>query len=402
MENNHTEPMEPSEQFCPNLACCARGQIGQGNIIIHDRKRQRYRCKTCGRTFSARRGIMFEGLRKPSELIVIVVTLLAYGCPVQAIVKAFGLDERTVASWRDRAGAQCQRVQEAVVQSGTLSLTHVQADEIRVKTRAGIMWMGLALLVESRLWIAGVVQHSRDRSLADRLLHQVRACAHSVSQVLVCVDGWGAYPKAIMRAFREKVQTTGGKGRCCLQVWPHLLIGQVIKKQHKHRTVEVKRTLLRGAESALQACLHDSQGGKQINTSFIERFNATMRERLAALTRRCRHASQRLEAVQWGMYLIGCTSNLCWIHQQLGRTPAMAAGLTDHVWSVKEVLCYKVAPVPFEPPNRSRGRPRTRPQIDSPAVKAPRGRPSRYLSILRRLQEERRATIAQGTSSPTG
>jgi hypothetical protein len=47
---------------------------------------------------------MFEGLRKPKTLIVIVVTLLAYGCPIQAIVQAFGLDERTVGSWRDRAG----------------------------------------------------------------------------------------------------------------------------------------------------------------------------------------------------------------------------------------------------------------------------------------------------------
>src|SRR6266513_4074647 len=159
METN-TEPMEPSDQFCPNPMCSARGQKGRGNIAIHDRKRQRYRCKQCKQTCSARRGTMFEGLRKPSELIVIVVTFLAYGCPVQAIVKAFGLDERTVASWRDRAGAQCQRVQEAVVQSGKLSLTHVQADEIRVKTRAGILWMGLALLIESRLWIAGVVQHS--------------------------------------------------------------------------------------------------------------------------------------------------------------------------------------------------------------------------------------------------
>src|SRR5881227_2266208 len=304
----------------------------------------------------------------------------------QAIVKAFGLDEPTVAAWRDRAGVQCQRVQEAVVQSGTLSLTHVQADEIRVKTRAGIMWMGLAWLIESRLCIAGVVQKSRHRSLADRLLHQVRACAHSASQVLVCVDGWAAYPKAIVRAFRDKVKPTTGKGRCCLQVWPSLLIGQVIKKQRQHRTVEVKRRLFRGEESAALACLHDSGGGKQINTSFIERFNGTMRERLAALTRRCRHASQRLEAVQWGMYLIGCTYNLCWVHKQLGRTPAMAAGLTDHAWRVKEVLCYKVAPAPFEPPKRPRGRPRTRSQGDGPLLKASRGRPSRYLSILRRLQ----------------
>ncbi len=102
------------------------------------------------------------------------------------------------------------------------------------------------------------MQQSRDRSLADRLFRQVRACAQSVSQVLVCVDGWAAYPKAIVRAFRERVKTTAGKGRCSLQVWPHLLIGQVIKKQRQHRTVEVKRTLLRGEESALRACLHDS------------------------------------------------------------------------------------------------------------------------------------------------
>src|SRR6266496_5863811 len=88
-------------------------------LMLHRRKRQRYRCKTYGKTFSARRGTMLEGLRKPTELIVIVVTLLAYGCPIQAIVKAYGLDERTVASWRDRAGVQCQRVQEVVVQSGT-------------------------------------------------------------------------------------------------------------------------------------------------------------------------------------------------------------------------------------------------------------------------------------------
>jgi transposase-like protein len=75
----------------------ASGQIRQGNIRVHDRKRQRYRCTICKQTFSARRGTMFEGLRTASELIVIVVTLLAFGCPVQAIVQAYGLDERTVA-----------------------------------------------------------------------------------------------------------------------------------------------------------------------------------------------------------------------------------------------------------------------------------------------------------------
>jgi transposase-like protein len=135
--------MNASSQFCPNLECKARGQVGQGNIVIHSQKRPRYRCKVCGKTFSARAGTLFAGLRKPTELIVVVITLLAYGCPVQAIVHAFGLDERTVASWRDRAGNHCQHVHQALVEQGKLDLVHVQADEIRIKGCKMIAWMGL-------------------------------------------------------------------------------------------------------------------------------------------------------------------------------------------------------------------------------------------------------------------
>ena len=71
---------------------------------------------------------MFEGLRKPADLIVIVVTHFPYGCPIQAIVHAFGLDERTVADWRDRAGAQCHKVHQEIIEQGQLDLMHVQAD----------------------------------------------------------------------------------------------------------------------------------------------------------------------------------------------------------------------------------------------------------------------------------
>ncbi len=113
---------------------------------------------------------MLEGLRKPMDLIVIVVTLLSYGCPVQAIVHAFGLDERTIADWRDRAGIHCQKVHQEIVEQGQLDLMHVQADEIRVKGCKMIAWMGLAMMVSTRLWLGGVVQMSRDRSLADRLM----------------------------------------------------------------------------------------------------------------------------------------------------------------------------------------------------------------------------------------
>ena len=142
-----TEQMKASQEFCPNLECMARGQVGQGNIVSYGRKRPRCRCKTCGKTFSAKEGTLFAGLRKPMEVIVLVVTLVAYGCPIQAIVHAFGLDERTIARWRDRAGAPCQRVHQALVEQGQLDLVHVQADEIRVKGHGMMVWMGLAMMV---------------------------------------------------------------------------------------------------------------------------------------------------------------------------------------------------------------------------------------------------------------
>ncbi len=206
MKKHQSEPMNPSLQFCPNESCLARGKLGKGNIRIHDRIRQRYRCRECKATFSARRGTMLEGLRKPTEIIIIVVTLLAYGCPVQAIVHAYDLDERTVASWRDRAGSHCQQVHRAMIEQGNLDLVHVQADEIRVKGRSWIAWMGFSMMISTRLWLGGVVSLRRDTALADRMMAKVRACSQTTCALLVCTDGWAAYPKSICRAFRDTRQ----------------------------------------------------------------------------------------------------------------------------------------------------------------------------------------------------
>ena len=153
---------------------------------------------------------MFEGLRKPMEVVVIVVTLLSYGCPVQAIVHAFDLDERTVASWRDRAGAHGEQVHQALIESGKLDLLHVQADEIRVKGRTIIAWMGLAMMVPTRLWLAGTVRVSRDKGLADALMQQVRRAAQTLRPLLVLTDGWAAY---VRRVGVSEIPVKHGRGR---------------------------------------------------------------------------------------------------------------------------------------------------------------------------------------------
>ena len=88
--------MDPPQAFCPNLECPARGQTGKGNSGIHSRKERRDMCRQCHKTFAATKGTVGYRLRTATEEVRIVLTLLAHGCPPQAIVAAYGVDERTV------------------------------------------------------------------------------------------------------------------------------------------------------------------------------------------------------------------------------------------------------------------------------------------------------------------
>jgi IS1 family transposase len=331
---------------------------------------------------------MLEGLRTEEETVVQVMTLHTSGCPPQALVHAFGLDERTVAAWQQRAGKHCQRVHSAIVEQGQVKSHHIQADEIRAKGRKMIIWMALAMEVTTRLWLAGVVSQQRDRLLIDRLFKRVRAACQCVQGVLVCTDGFAAYSKSILRAFREKVKKQPGPGRCSLQAWPDLCIATVIKHTEKKRVGEITRKVARGTQEKAKELLTSTKGCSEFNTAFIERLNGTFRECLASLTRKCRHAAARMETLETGMYLIGCTYNFCFSHQELSKkahfgcptTPAMAAALTDHIWSMRELLCYKVAPalwvqVPPAKPKRPRGRPRKLSAVEQALPKQPRGRP---------------------------
>ena len=101
--------MDPHKRFCHNERCWAYGRAGEGHIVIHSQKERRYHCKRCTKTFSETKGTALYRVHKPHELLATIVTLLAYGCPVQAIVAAFGLDERTIAHWQRESGRQCQR-----------------------------------------------------------------------------------------------------------------------------------------------------------------------------------------------------------------------------------------------------------------------------------------------------
>ena len=349
--------MDPATIFCPNPHCPARGQTGQGNIGIHSRKEQRGICHVCHKTFSATKGTVFYRLRTSAETVVLVVTLLAHGCPVQAIVVAFGFDERTVAAWWARAGRQGQAVQEYLVEQPR-DLGQVQADEIRVKKQGGIVWMALAMMVKTRLWLGGEVSAQRDLPLIRRLMARVRRCA-ARRPLLVCTDGLVAYIRAIRETFRDPGHTgTGGRPR--RRPWHNVLIAQVVKRYERRRVVGTDRRIVEGTPARGETLRCRSQGDGVINTAYIERRNATFRERLAPLARRCRALARPTLTLHEGMFLVGTVYNLCTPHASLSHaqktTPAMAAGITNHCWTMHELLAFHV-PLSRWSPSRQRGRP---------------------------------------------
>ena len=351
--------MNPQEQVCHNRQCWVYGCEGMGNIVIHSRKQRRYRCKRCGKTFSATTDTPFYRVHHPHAVLVTVVTLLAHGCPVQAIVAAFALDERTVAAWQRRAGDQCQRVHRHLVQAGQVNVGQVQADEVRVRTVGAVgerhaVWMAMALSVVSRLWLGGVVSARRDHLLIHALLKQVRACG-AVTTVLLCTDGLASYPRQAARVFRQAVRT-GKRGRPTLVLPAGVLIAQVVKQYAKRHVTAVAQRVVRGCRGAVAATLLATQGTATINTAYSERLNATFRARLAPLTRRGRATVHQGATLSAGMWLVGVVYNCCTPHRSLnGQTPAQAAGLTDYRWTMHELLTYRV-PLPAV---KHRGRPPT-------------------------------------------
>lgn len=260
--------MDPKSEFCPNLDCSARGIVGAGNIGVHSHKEKRYICYRCGKTFAATKGTLFYRRQYGAILISQIVSLLAYGCPLQAIVATFEVDERTVADWQQAAGAHCQQVHQAVVQQGQLDMKQVQADEIRVKTQRQVFWIAMAIAVTTRLWLGGVVGQIRDTGLVLALALQVKACA-LCRLLLICFDGFAGYIKAFRQAFRRPLRT-GKVGRPRLIPWPGIVLGQVVKQYAKGRVVGIARRIIQGTKGQVQHLLTDSQSGGVLN-NFLHR-----------------------------------------------------------------------------------------------------------------------------------
>lgn len=256
---------------------------------------------------------------------------------------------------------------EHVIGKSQLELEQVQADEIKGKGQGTTFWIAMAMMVRTRLWLGGAISHKRDLKLIQALANQIRQMA-LCREMLLAVDGLASYVKAFRRAFRTSLKGEKG-GRHRLISWPNVAIVQVVK-QHQKGTITIDRRIVQGTQQMIARLIERTQGGGVINTAYIERLNATFRQRLAWLARRTQNLARQTETLLVGIFTVGTFYNFCDNHHSLRlklsvgsrgyrwvqRTPAMAAGLTAHRWTVEELFHFKIPPPRWKPPKR-RGRP---------------------------------------------
>jgi hypothetical protein len=208
---------------------------------------------------------------------------------------------------------------------------------------------------------------ARTLEMAQHVVHQVahRLAPHCVP--LCLSDGFKGYMPAILGHFgvwvhpaRRQEKGPWPKPRWMPQ--PPLPYAQVIKQYRRRRVVGVTHRVVFGTLEAVKAVL--TPVGCQINTAFVERLNLDIRQRVAAVGRRVNTLCKGEDGLQHQLALFQSYHNFCRPHASLRQplrvpeptngsgsakvwrpcTPAMAAGLTDHVWSLKEVLLYRVPP----------------------------------------------------------
>ena len=338
MECMTEPPMNPDLMVCPNC-----GEEEQ--IWIHSQKERRYKCCACQKTFAERRGTPLFNLRYPTWVVLLVVALLASGCPVQAIVFAFGLDERTVATWQLLAGQHAKEVQAEKVCNGQLVAGQIQCDEMWVKTQFGAMWLATGMDVFSRLFIWGAISIERNTTLVEKVVIRIGQAVQRGNPILWVTDGFGAWEQAIRKSLRSP-HHTGKVGRPKLVVWSEIHLVQVVKSTVARRLTGIERRLRIGDWAIAQQMMCQSQTFVGVfNTAYIERLNATFRTWMPALTRRSRTPSRYRPHLEASLFWTGAVYNFCRVHSTLDASPAMAAGLTDELWSVRDLLfCRQIRP----------------------------------------------------------
>ena len=326
-------------------------------------------CRTCKARFSERKGTVLEQSRLSWEKVLSVLDHIREGCGTRSTGRLVGVDKNTVTRYIRVAGAHAVAMHEELVGESPRT-KEVQLDEKwsfvgkkkedegdgSKEPRHGQNWDHTAVDAESRLLIS-LVPGKRTADNCHKLIEDVKKRTGGRTNILYTSDEHAPYTSAIEQAYAQEIPPPKrlGPGRKAKpkKVMPRdLCHAAVCKKREKNRVVQVVRTVVFGTAMALLILLGISTAGKTINTSFVERSNGADRRQNARKVRKTCCFSKDWDLHNAASFFIGFSYNFCWPVRTLrqkdlegnrhNRTPAMAAGLTDHVWSLEEWACYPV------------------------------------------------------------
>ena len=385
--NRRPRTVDTSMHFCPHSGCDYRGWLGLGNLRANGHPSggpwRQFQCTSCEGYFPEHHGTIFHGKQVAVELIVRVLACLAEGLGIRATARVFEVAPNTVLQWLVEAAEQlhafsayflCEvHVEQlqldelyavlSAVKDGDLS----EAKAIKRLSRSP-HWVWVAIDPVTKLLVA-IDVGERTQAIAQRFVHHIAQVLAPDCAPLFLTDGFREYMTALLTHYGHWVQPPRqqAKGPMPKPRWmplPQLLYAQVVKTTRRRRLVEVKHRVVFGTMAAVNHVL--SPLGWQINTSFIERVNLSIRQHVAAVGRRVATLCKGEAGLRQQLVLYHVYYNFCLPHTSLRQalpqsgppnghgsakvcrpqTPAMAAGLTDHVWTLREVLMYRVPPWP--------------------------------------------------------
>jgi IS1 family transposase/transposase-like protein len=369
-------------QPCPNPDCAYAQMINRGNIraistyLTQSGKRRIFQCTKCGTPFSETRDTVFFDLKTPEEKVMMALKMLLVKVDLAGISFVLGVTEETVLAWLQRAAHKAEEINVHLLRD--LAVTQVQLDEmwsfIKRKHTAqagpdgestalsedGRQWVWISFAPEYRLILAAWVG-SRTYESALQLIRMTAAVVLGVPCFFS--DGFSCYLAALSEVYHtlKTFPRTGKPGRPkqpLKEPHPELVYGQVIKKTQKGRLQALVYRVRCGAKR-----LEDR--GLSISTSLLERLNLTLRHALAPLVRKSASFCKDRTQMRRRVVLFQAFYNFARPHMSLrlslpdkdqydpglikpkwlSRTPGMAAGLTDHVWTFRELLTAKFEPI---------------------------------------------------------
>ena len=319
-----------------------------------------YGCDLCGRTFCDRVGTALYGLQTPVRTVSQVLRALARGVGVRAASEIFEIAQRTVLNWLLRGGQHFRLIHEEFLVN--LMLEQCQLDELwsfvakkekhvepfeKLMGIYGDRWTALSFDPVSKI-IPSRAHGRRNRTLIRENVAELKAVCHEDCWPLFTSDGLAHYPVVLLELYGIPRRSRNGKQR---HPHPNLKYAQVVKRHRKGRLVEVERRVVYGDPTEIEAILQESLVTHCITTSGIERSNLTWRQWDPRLTRKTLGFSKKPDHHDAHFELVRGYYHLVHPHASLAartaagktdeQTPFMAAGLTDHVWSMEEALCYK-------------------------------------------------------------